>query len=92
MSALRAHYPRVRIGNFPSGVRLNSVPFSRTKSPLSSSSSRVTPLHSVMQSDGNSFGGNVVLDSFNKVCRDRDSILDQKYEKQISENFNFRGD
>ena len=36
-----------------------------------------------MQSDGNSFGGDVVLDSFNVAFRDEDSILDQKYEKQI---------
>ena len=37
-----------------------------------------------MQSDGNSFCGDVVLDSFNTVYRDDDSILEQKYEKQIS--------
>ena len=36
-----------------------------------------------MQSDGNSFIGDVVLDSFNMSNRDEDSILDQKYEKQI---------
>ena len=40
--------------------------------------------YSVMQSDRNSFGGDVVLDSFNMSYRDEDSILDQKYEKQIS--------
>ena len=28
----------------------------------------------VMQSDGNSFGGDVVSDSFNKTCRDEDNI------------------
>jgi len=39
-----------------------------------------------MQSDGNSFCGDVVLDSFNKAYRDEDSILDQKFEKQISED------
>ena len=33
-----------------------------------------------MQSDENSFYGDVV---FNKAYRDKDSILDQKYEKQI---------
>ena len=37
-----------------------------------------------MQSDGNSFCGDVVLDSFNMSFRDEDSILEQKYEKQIS--------
>ena len=50
--------------------------------------------YSVMQSDGNSFFGDVVLDSFNKEYRDKDSILDQKYEKWIFwdlyyEDFNF---
>ena len=29
-----------------------------------------------------SFGGDVVLDSFNIAYRDKDRILDQKYEKQ----------
>ena len=33
-----------------------------------------------MQSDRNSFCGDVVLDSFNMVYRDEDSILYQKYE------------
>ena len=36
-----------------------------------------------MQSDGNSFIGNVVLESFNIPYRDEESIFDQKYEKQI---------
>ena len=40
--------------------------------------------YSVMQSDGNSFRGDVVLDSCNMSYRDEDNILDQKYEKQIS--------
>ena len=35
------------------------------------------------QSDGNSFWGDVVLDSFNMVKRHEGSILDQKYEKEI---------
>ena len=39
--------------------------------------------YSKMQSDGNSFYGDVVLKSFNKAFRDKDSILDQKYEKRI---------
>ena len=30
-----------------------------------------------MQSDGNSFGGDVVLDRVNMVFRDEDNILDQ---------------
>ena len=30
-----------------------------------------------MQSDGNSFYGDVVLNSFNKASRDKDNILDQ---------------
>ena len=39
-----------------------------------------------MESDGNSFYGDVDLDSFSKPYRDEDgdSVLDQKYEKQIS--------
>ena len=37
-----------------------------------------------MQSDGNSFCGDVVLDSFNISYSDKDSVLDQKCEKQIS--------
>ena len=41
-------------------------------------------LYSVMQSDGNSFRGDVVLGSFNMSYRDEDSILKQKYENQIS--------
>ena len=35
--------------------------------------------YSVMQSDGNSFGGDVVLDSFNKKFRDGDNIQDHIY-------------
>ena len=41
-----------------------------------------------MQSDGNSFCGDVVFGSVNMVNRDEDSILDQKYEKQISWDLN----
>ena len=37
-----------------------------------------------MQSDGNSFCGKVVSDGFNMSYKDEDSILEQKYEKQIS--------
>ena len=36
-----------------------------------------------MQSGENSFFGEVVLDSFIISYRDEDSIIDQKYEKQI---------
>ena len=36
-----------------------------------------------MQSDRNSFWGNVVLDSFNMAYRDESSILNHNYEKQI---------
>ena len=32
-----------------------------------------------MQSDGNSFGGDVVLESFYKASRDEDIILEQLY-------------
>ena len=37
-----------------------------------------------MQSDGNSFCGDDVLDGFNMSYREEDSILKQKYERQIS--------
>ena len=40
----------------------------------------------MMQSDGNSFCGDVVLGSFNMSYRDENIILEQKYEKQISWN------
>ena len=39
--------------------------------------------YSVMQSDGNSFSGDVVLDSINMAQRDLDSILNQMYQKQM---------
>ena len=35
-----------------------------------------------MQSDGNSFGGDIVSDSFNKTLRDEDNILDKIYKSQ----------
>ena len=35
-----------------------------------------------MQSDGNSFCGDVVLNSFNKSSRDEDNILDQVYQSK----------
>ena len=40
-------------------------------------------MYSVMQSDGNSFSGDVVLDRFSMVNSDEDSIQDQNYVKQI---------
>ena len=41
-------------------------------------------IYSVMQSDGNRFCRDVVLDSFNMAYGHKDNGLDQKYEKQIS--------
>ena len=35
-----------------------------------------------MQSEGNRFGGDVVLDRVNMAYRDIDSILDQKYKRR----------
>ena len=35
-----------------------------------------------MKSDGNSFCGDVVLDSFNKASRDEDNTLDQEYKSK----------
>ena len=46
--------------------------------------------HSVMKSDGHSYYGDVVLDSFNMIHRDEDSILDQKHEKQIFWNLYYK--
>ena len=50
-----------------------------------------------MQSDGNSFCGDVVLYSINMAYSNKDSILNQKYEKELFWNlyygdFNFKGD
>ena len=42
--------------------------------------------YSEMQSNWNSFGGDVVLDSFNIAYRHEDSVLEQKHEKKISRN------
>ena len=36
-------------------------------------------IYSVMQSDGNIFGGDVVLDSLNKASQNEDNIFDQIY-------------
>ena len=45
-------------------------------------------LYRVMHLDGNSFLGDVVLDSVNMAYGDEDSILDRIYEKQTFLNFN----
>ena len=39
---------------------------------------------SVMQSDGNSFDGDVVSDIFNKTFRDEDNNLDQMYKSKYA--------
>ena len=62
--------------------RIN-LPHDQAGRPAQSSTRKVTidkgSLHTncVMQSDGNSFYGDVVLESFNKTSRDEDNILDQ---------------
>ena len=38
--------------------------------------------YSVMQSDGNSFCGDVISDTFNKASRDEDNILELIYKKK----------
>ena len=43
--------------------------------------------YSVTQSYPNSLLGDVVLDGFNMVYRDEDSILDQTYQKQICSEY-----
>ena len=40
-----------------------------------------------MQSDGNGFCGDVVLDSFIKASRDEDNMLDQMYKSKYVRNF-----
>ena len=39
--------------------------------------------YSVIQSNGISFGGGIILDTFNMVHSDEKSISEQKYEKRI---------
>ena len=41
-------------------------------------------MYGVMQSDGNSFCEDVVLDSFNKASRNEDNILDQVYKSKYA--------
>ena len=41
----------------------------------------------MIESEGNRFCGDVVLNSFNKVCRDEDNILDQVYESEYVRTF-----
>ena len=43
-----------------------------------------------MQSDGNSFGGDIVLESVNMVSGGEDNILDQIYENQIFSDFYYK--
>ena len=43
-------------------------------------------VYCVIQSDGNSFCGDVVLDSFNKAPRDEDNIFDQIYKSKYVRN------
>ena len=40
-----------------------------------------------MESDGNGFYGDVVLNSCNKASRDEDNILDQVYESKYVRTF-----
>ena len=47
--------------------------------------------YSLMQSDVNSFWGNVVLDSFDMAYRDIRTILDQQHVKLISRYLNNEG-
>ena len=54
-------------------------------------------IYSVVQSDGNSFCGDVVLDSFNMAYRDKNSILDQNMKSKyfgifIMKILNFKSD
>ena len=46
--------------------------------------------YSVMQSDANSFCGNVVLDSFNEILRDEGNILDQIYKIKCVQIITFK--
>ena len=46
-----------------------------------------TYLYSVMQSDGDSFGGDVVLVSFNKASPDYGNILDPKKRRIFSDYY-----
>ena len=46
--------------------------------------------YSVMQSDGNSFGGVVVLDKVKMAFSYKDSILDLIFEKQIFSDPNYK--
>ena len=46
-------------------------------------------VYSVMHSDGSSFCGDVVLDSYNIAYRDKDSILDQIFSAFYYEDLEF---
>ena len=45
--------------------------------------------YSLMQLDGNSFGGDVVLESVDMASRDGDNILDQIFFEVYDEDFKF---
>ena len=45
-------------------------------------------MYSVIQSYGNSFCGDVVLDSFNKVSRDKENILGKYCSEYFHDYFN----
>ena len=51
-------------------------------SNMATEASLVRVPYSVMQSDGNSFCANVVLNSFNKASRDENKISDQIYKSK----------
>ena len=51
---------------------------------------KISLKYSVMQSDGNSFCGDVVLNSGNIANSDKDSLLYEIYEKQIFFDLNLR--
>ena len=72
MSEVRAHYPIAK-----------SFSLDGEDSKSEEDESEVHTYYSVMQSDGNSFCGDVVLDTFNMVYSNEDSIFDKKYEKRI---------
>ena len=73
MSEVRVHYPILLFTCMMDSYCWCSTRFS------SSHSFTVSSIYSVMQSDGNSFCGDVVLDSFNMMYRDEDNILYQIY-------------
>ena len=55
-----------------------------------SCSTRCLLFHTAFRNRTNSFWGDVVLDSFRNTSRDKDSILDQIYLKQICSEFYYK--